>query len=171
MTKLQQIINRIDFKKILLVVLAGFILHGVSMGAGVVLLMSGDKKLPDSVKFIVEDSGFTDLTELLTMKFSKSKKVSKSILRILNSINKRKSGFDISEVSPVESVRRAETPILFIHGKEDGLIPFEMAVQLYDACESEKKLLLIDGANHAQNLKIGGSKYFSGIDSFIEKYL
>ncbi len=147
------------------------ILHGVSMGADIALLMAGDKKLPDNVKFIVEDSGFTELAELLTMKFSKSKKVSKSILRILNSINKRKSGFDISEVSPIESVRRSRTPILFIHGKEDGLIPFEMAVQLYHACGSEKKLLLIDGANHAQNLKVGGEKYFSATDSFIERYL
>lgn len=147
------------------------VLHGVSMGAAVVMLMAGDEKLPANVKFAVEDSGFTDITELLRRKLREHKIKSDMPISILNFNNKRKLGFDLKNISPVKSVRRARVPMLFIHGKRDGLIPSDMALELYNACSSEKKLLMVDGANHAQNLKVGGEKYFSAIDSFIEKYL
>jgi pimeloyl-ACP methyl ester carboxylesterase len=43
-----------------------------------------------------------------------------------------------------------DTPVLFIHGAEDPLLPFEATLQVYDAKPGAKRLWLIPGVGHAQ---------------------
>jgi pimeloyl-ACP methyl ester carboxylesterase len=46
--------------------------------------------------------------------------------------------------------RLASIPVLLIHGVEDGLLPFEAAIDLHAALRGPKRLWLIPGAGHAQ---------------------
>ena len=146
------------------------ILHGVSLGAAAVMLMCSDESLPQNVKMAVEDSGFSSITKLFRYKIERNTVKSELLIKSVNLATKRRIGFDFYEVNPIESVRQTKVPILFIHGAEDGLVPLFMANELFDACSHKnKEILIIDGANHVQNLMVGGERYFSALDGFIEK--
>jgi pimeloyl-ACP methyl ester carboxylesterase len=43
-----------------------------------------------------------------------------------------------------------DVPVLFIHGAEDPLLPFEATLQVYDTKPGAKRLWLIPGVSHAQ---------------------
>ena len=64
------------------------------------------------------------------------------------------------------------SPILFIHGKKDTLVPVEMAEKLYkEARVPEKKLLLIDGAIHAASSQKDQERYFQTVSDFVRPYM
>lgn len=148
------------------------ILHGVSMGAATVMRMTGSGMLPENVKMTVEDCGFTTAVDLFSFKLDELGIKSDRPIKAVNKVNKKKLGFDFYELNPVESVKKATIPMMFIHGSSDGLVPCYMLHELYDACASEEKSILkIDGADHAQSLRVGGEVYFSALDAFIEKHI
>ena len=148
------------------------ILHGVSMGSATVCMMSGRYALPDNVKFTVADCGFTTAKALFKFKMDALKIPDCGLLRGVNFANKMNHGFDFRDIEPVESVKNAKVPMLFVHGKEDNLVPAFMAQELYEACSSEyKDILIVEGADHAQAHVNGKEEYEQKIDEFIEKFM
>lgn len=146
------------------------ILHGVSLGAAIVMFMCASESLPQNVKMAIEDSGFSSITKLFKYKLERKRVKSELLINAVNSANKRKLGFDFYDINPIQSVRKTKVPIMFIHGTDDSFVPSFMVHELFDACPNDnKEILKIDGANHAQNLLVGGEIYFSALDSFIEK--
>jgi len=49
----------------------------------------------------------------------------------------------------LEKIADVDAPTLFIHGRQDRLVPPSMSEQLYAAAKGPKQLLLIDGAGHS----------------------
>lgn len=148
------------------------ILHGVSMGSATVCMMSGRDNLPENVKFTVADCGFTTAKALFKFKMDALKIPDVGLLRGVNFANKMNHGFDFRDIEPVESVKNAKVPMLFVHGKEDNLVPAFMAQELYDNCSSEyKDILIVEGADHAQAHVNGKEEYEQKIDEFIEKFV
>ena len=72
---------------------------------------------------------------------------------------------------PIESVKNARVPMVFVHGTEDRYIPVENAKRLYSVCPADKILILIDNAGHAASCVKGQDKYFKPVFEFIEKYI
>ena len=94
------------------------------------------------------------------------------IKEFINYVNKKNIGFDFKELRPLDSVKNARTPMLFIHGADDGLVPCFMVNELYEACSQEKKqLLIVEGADHAQSCMIGDEEYRTMLGSFIDEVL
>jgi fermentation-respiration switch protein FrsA (DUF1100 family) len=148
------------------------ILHGVSMGSATVCMMSGRDNLPDNVKFTVADCGFTTAKALFKYKMNELKIPDCGLLRGVNFANKINHGFDFRDIEPVEAVKNAKVPMLFVHGKEDNLVPAFMAQELYEACSNEDKdILIVEGADHAQAHVNGKEEYEQKIDEFITKYI
>ena len=148
------------------------ILHGVSMGSATVCMMSGRDDLPENVKYTVADCGFTTAKALFKFKMDALKIPDVGLLRGVNLANKLNHGFDFRDIAPVESVTKAKVPMFFVHGKEDNLVPAFMAQELYDACGSEhKEVLIIEGADHAQAHLIGKQAYEAKMDEFMEKFV
>lgn len=148
------------------------ILHGVSMGSATVCMMSGRNNLPENVKFTVADCGFTTAEELFSFKMDALKIPDIGLMKGVNLANKINHGFEFGDIKPVESVQNARVPMLFVHGKEDNLVPSYMAQVLYDNCSTPKKdILIVDGADHAQAHVHGKEEYEKKIDEFIEKYI
>ena len=73
------------------------------------------------------------------------------LLLALNVFSTLLGGFSLRECSTTGAVAAAKYPILFIHGKADDFVPTRMSQEAYDACASEKRLVLIDGAAHAKS--------------------
>lgn len=151
------------------------ILHGVSMGAATVMLLSGCGKLPENVKFIVSDCGYTSVEDEFTSQLDAvgvPEKLTSLILRGVNGINKKRAGYDFFEVKPIEAVKKATVPMLFVHGATDGFVPSYMANEVYEACSSEyKDLLFIEGADHAQSYIKGMQAYEDKLEEFEKKFL
>lgn len=148
------------------------ILHGVSMGSATVCMMSGRDALPENVKFTVADCGFTTAKALFKFKMDALKIPDIGLIKGVDFANKMNHGFNFGDIEPVESVKNAKVPMLFVHGKEDHLVPAFMAQELYEACSSEvKDILIVEGADHAQAHVNGKQEYEQKIDEFIEKFL
>ena len=144
------------------------VLYGVSMGAATVMLAGGEEDLPDNVRCIVEDCGFSDFWEqgahLMKMFYSLPPF---PVMYMINSVCKRKAGYSVKEVRPVDAVKKCRVPILFIHGAKDNFVPFSMLSVLYDAADCPKEKQVFDQAAHAQSFKTEPERYFTVINEFI----
>jgi fermentation-respiration switch protein FrsA (DUF1100 family) len=58
-------------------------------------------------------------------------------------------------------------PVLFVHGTNDHLIPFEMSRLLYARTPEPKSLKLIPGGGHNDCATVGGADYLSAIANFV----
>lgn len=68
-------------------------------------------------------------------------------------------------------VKNLDVPLLFIHGRDDGVVPYQMSEELYTAANEPKQLLLISEANHNDVAAVGGEKYVRAIEQFVEQVL
>ena len=140
------------------------LLHGVSMGGATVLSASGEEDLPKQVKGVISDCGFTSPTESFSNQIQTLYHISPAFpVAVCKWYAKHKAGFDFTEAEPVEQVKKAKVPALFIQGKEDVMVPCYMAEKLYEACSSPKRLLLVDHANHGESVAIDPEGYRKAI--------
>lgn len=150
---------------------AQIVLHGISMGASTVMMVSGEE-LPKNVKVIIEDCGYTSAKEELAYKLKTMFKLpSFPLLNICNIIAKIKANYFITEASAINQIKKANIPILFIHGDKDKFVPFSMLDELYSACNSHKEKLIINNAGHAKCEKVDSDLYWRKVINFIEKYI
>ena len=144
-------------------------LYGTSMGGATVLMTSG-LELPDNVKGIVSDCGFTSPKEVFT--------------HVLNSmyhlpafpaiqgaylINRKLAGYGMDECNAKYEVQKAKVPILFIHGSADTFVPCSMCQEIYDNCRSPKRKLIVEGAAHAESYYKEMEIYEKALDEFAEE--
>ncbi len=145
------------------------VLHGISMGSATVLMASGEE-LPEDVKCIISDCGFTSAYEEIkhTMKYTK---VPSIILPTATLLSKKRIGYSFKEASTIEQVKKSITPTLFIHGDQDNFVPTYMALDLYNACSAEKDLLIVEGAKHAQSYLVNKDLCEKTIIDFMMNYI
>lgn len=147
------------------------ILHGVSMGGATVCKMAS--RVPEQVKLIISDCAFTSAKDEFENVIGATafKRAYPLMYGIFNALNKRLAGFDFKETDVRESVREAKVPMLFVHGDADDFVPTRMVFELYDTCENEKDLLIVEGAAHAESILIGSTKYKAKLKEFVAKYI
>jgi fermentation-respiration switch protein FrsA (DUF1100 family) len=75
-------------------------------------------------------------------------------------------GFNLEETTPLQAMQTCETPVIFIHGDDDTLVPCEMSKMLYDACPTKKKLVFIKGAGHGLAYPKDGQTYVNALIDF-----
>lgn len=142
-------------------------LHGISMGAGTVL-MTGERELPEQVAGVIADCGYTSACDEFSYQMKKCfhLPVTAPILFLTNLISKRKAGFDIRKAAPVEAVKKSKVPHLFIHGEEDDYVPFYMMEELYQACAAPKWKVAVPGAVHARSYYVNPELYKESVEKF-----
>ncbi len=147
------------------------ILHGVSMGCATVTMMSGNDRLPSNVKFTVADCGYTSAHDEFMHNISKVK-FAAPVMAAANKFNKLISGFDFKDANPLEAVKNAKVPMLFIHGGIDDFVPTKMVYELYNNCSaSDKDILIVEGAAHAESYPVNSEAYETKICEFAKKYI
>lgn len=145
-------------------------LLGVSMGGATVLMMS--KTAEDSaIKGIIADCSYTSAWDEFSYQLKTSFHLPDfPILHICNLYSKIIAGYSFKGASPVDAVKNAKKPILFIHGSKDDFVPTFMEKILYDACCTEKEMIVIDGAVHARSYFTNPRAYEKAIEEFMDKY-
>ena len=126
-------------------------LHGISMGGATVLMTTG-LELPPQVKAAISDCAFTSAWEVFSAVLKNMYHLPPfPIMQIANQMVKKKAGYELDECNAKNEVAKAKIPILFMHGDADSFVPCSMVHELYDACKTEKKLVIIEGAGHVES--------------------
>lgn len=127
------------------------ILSGISMGATTVLL-SLYHKLPDNVKGVVADCGFTSPADIIVKVGKDNYKINaRFFIPFLDIACRLFGGFSIRNISTVEAVKRSNLPILFIHGEKDNFVPCEMTKTTFAVCSEKCRMFLSKEARHGMS--------------------
>lgn len=142
-------------------------LGGMSMGATTVLLSAG-LPLPENVKGIIADCGFTSPVSII-------KKVARQAFRInagifipfMNLLCRIFGGFSLYGVSTTEALADSKIPVLFIHGMNDNFVPCEMSRSAYESAGCKKDILLVEGADHGMSYLVDTTRVKTAIEGFL----
>ncbi|MBF8807971.1 MAG: alpha/beta hydrolase [Enterococcus lacertideformus] len=147
------------------------VLYGVSMGAATVMMTSGEK-LPDNVKAIIEDCGYSSVNEELAYQLKDMFRLpSFPLMQVTSFITKVRAGYFFGEASAVKQLEKNNRPMLFIHGDADTFVPYEMLGKVYAATKGPKEQYVVKGAEHAKAYSADPEKYQLVIKEFLEKYV
>ena len=146
------------------------IIHGVSMGGATTCKMVN--LVPTQVKLAIADCPYTSAAEEFeeTVK-GVGIKHPIPIVKAFNAVNKVFAGYDLNDTEVRSAVTDAKVPMLFVHGDNDGLVPTKMGIELYELCSSPKELFIVNGAGHADSIRVDEAGYHQKLDEFINKYL
>ena len=142
-------------------------LFGVSMGAAAVLLAAGEP-LPGQVKCAVSNCAYTSAQALFKNMLHGWLPLSR---RLTDRILKRHAGASSRDARPIDAVKRATIPTLFVHGDCDGLVPINMMHELFDACAAEKAFWIANGADHGEASHVDPDGYAAAVLGFLGRYM
>ena len=146
------------------------VLHGISMGSATVLMASGEE-LPDDVKCIISDCGFTSVLDEFEHELKLAHIPPSLILPTATLLSKKRVGYSFKEASTINQVKKSKTPTLFIHGDQDDFVPTYMVYDLYNACAADKDLLIVEGAKHAESYLVNQELCERTIIEFMSQYV
>lgn len=150
---------------------AEIVLFGISMGGATVMMTSGEE-LPDNVKVIVEDCGYTSVMDVFTYQLADLFNLpSFPVMNAANTVTNIRAGYDLKEASAIDQLAKNTTPMLFIHGDADSFVPYQMLDEVYNATDVEKEKLIIPGAEHGDAEKVDPELYWSTLWGFVNNYV
>ena len=147
------------------------ILSGLSMGASTVMYLA-DKDLPENVKGIIADCGFTSPKAIISQVFRTVTHLPAApSVWIADKFAQLFAGFSLAGEDSRKSLAASRVPILIVHGKDDHFVPCWMSEQGYAACTGPKHLLLVDGAGHGVSFIVDTERYTALIMDFLKTNL
>lgn len=147
------------------------LLSGLSMGASTMLYLA-DRQLPENVKGIIADCGYTSPKEIVGKVFKDTVHFGAGpFLWAADLFARVLAGFSFYERDTRKSLRNSRLPILLIHGTGDDFVPCEMTKQAYAACTSEKEIFLVENAGHGTSYLYDTPGYRKQVIAFLQKYI
>ena len=148
-------------------------LYGLSMGAATVMMASGQKDLPASVKNIIEDCGYSNTWKEITYQARVGYHIPAFPLVYSVSLeNKLRQGWFFQQADSLKELKKDTRPILMIHGGADTYVPTEMVYENYKAVKAgtPKQMLVVKGAAHARSFQTDPALYTKTVSQFMSKY-
>lgn len=145
-------------------------LLGVSMGSATVLMTTG-LELPDTVKGVIADCGFTSPMKIFAAVMKRDYHMPPyPFMYTMRALIKLTAKYDI-KYSAEDALAENKLPIFFIHGEADDFVPYEMSLDNIKACHKCKtEFLSVPGAKHAQSYLVEKDKYQQMIIEFLNTY-
>ncbi len=137
-------------------------LHGFSMGGATVLQMSSH--CPENVKLIVSDSGYRNAKASMDHQIG-------PLYHPLRLINRLVAGYDWNDSDVTQSLAASRIPILFVHGQDDKLVPYENGPQLYEMYQGEKDCFFPPKTRHIESIYTYPQEYMEKLDGFIGQHM
>lgn len=143
--------------------------YGESMGAVSALL---EQASDSRIRFVVADCPFADLRFLVTGLIRRRYGLPRfPFVPLADWFFRLATGIPFSSVRPIDAVKKAVCPILFIHGSDDAFVPSKHSQMLYEACPSPKTLYLAgNGARHAEAFRKNRENYTAVLDRFLSEH-
>lgn len=148
------------------------VLHGISMGAATVMMISGEQ-CPPCVKCVVEDCGYTSVWDEFAGEMRAQFDLPPfPLLYTSSALCKIRYGWSFGEASALDAVGRSTLPMLFIHGDDDHFVPFEMLDKLYNAkTQGYKEKYIAQGTKHARAYTDHPEQYTQRVKNFTERFI
>lgn len=142
-------------------------LCGASMGATSVLMASA-LPMPDNVRGIIADSGFTSPAEIWEHVARKNLHIpyNKINSSLASKMCHGKISMNADEYSTIDAMKENKLPVMFIHGANDNFVPIEMTYRNYAACEAPKKLCISPQADHVMTYLFDKEQYERTVTEF-----
>lgn len=146
--------------------------HGVSMGAATALMHAALNEPSKRVKFYIADSAYSDLTELIIQKLIGLTQPDYSFwihifVRYASLAAYFQSKFLYEDISPIKDITKVTTPILYLHGEADTLVPVEMSRHLYEMTKGYRELHIFTGIKHGRAVIEKKSEYQDTVEKFL----
>ena len=147
------------------------VVHGISMGGATTMMVSGEPQL-DYVKCFVDDCGYTSVWDQFSKELKEDFGLPAFPLLYTSSwLCDWTRGWNFTEASSVEQVKKCQLPMLFIHGDKDDYVPTWMVYDLYEAKPEPKELWIVPNADHATSYKLNKKEYTEKVKQFTDKYI
>lgn len=125
------------------------IVFGRSLGSSVAVYVASNNKCAG----VILESAFTNMADMARVHFP-----------IIPGMGGFKHKFNSTD-----RIRSISAPILFTHGDEDELVPYDLGRRLYEAASAKKEFYTIRGAHHNDTYFVGGSGYFDRFEHFVRE--
>lgn len=139
---------------------------GFSLG-GAVAIMGADKAKVDA---IVTDSSYASLNNMLHESYRQFWIAKFPFLAITKLLSKLLLKIDVAEVSPEESIKHINIPVLIIHGSADDQIPVDNAYRLKKANQNAE-LWVVENAGHGFAGDVADKEYETRVLKFLKVHL
>jgi fermentation-respiration switch protein FrsA (DUF1100 family) len=123
------------------------VIFGRSLGSSVAVYVASRNKCAG----VVLETAFTNMADMARFHYP-----------IIPGLGNFKDKFN-----SIERIGSIKSPILFIHGDADELVPYELGRQLFEATTSEKEFYTIPGAHHNDTYHVGRREYFDVFERFV----
>lgn len=142
-------------------------IHGESMGAGIVLQ---NVVIDPRVKFCIADCGYSDVTILMKHQLKKQYNLHwfPFLITLTSFVTKLRAGWSFKDVSPINNLDKVDTPILFIHGKEDDYVPTYMSNDMYNVKRGVKDIYIAPNSGHVEAYWNNKYEYDKKVGEFLE---
>lgn len=141
---------------------------GQSLGGASALLGDG----PIHVDALILESVYPTIEEAvenrLEMRMGKFGRVIAPLLYLQIPL---RIGASLSELKPIEALRKVDVPVFIISGSNDEHTKAEETEHMFEAANEKKQLWLVDGAIHEDLLSYSPKEYKAKISSFIKQSL
>lgn len=146
------------------------VVHGVSMGAATVMMLSGDPD-PEWVDAYVEDCGYTSVWDQFAKQLEDEFGLPPfPILNCASLICRIKYGWSFRQASSISQLAKSTKPVLFIHGDSDTYVPTADVYKNYNAkTHGLRKLWLSKNAAHARAYDANPAEYTAQVRAFINE--
>lgn len=82
-------------------------------------------------------------------------------------------GVNLFASSPLGTVKKVNTPVLFVHGKSDTVVPYSMSAKMYRRFKknsrAETDLYLVEGAGHLESILVDKMTWVEKVFNFINE--
>lgn len=147
------------------------ILSGVSMGATSVM-MAADLDLPEEVRGIVADCGFTSPEEIILWLVRRLHLPEKLMMPALRMVAKPVLGYGLRDCSTIDILAKSQYPLLLVHGEADDFVPCYMSKQNFEAAvAADKHLSIVPKATHGLSFLVDNKGCCERLFSFLERVL
>lgn len=146
------------------------VLHGVSMGAATVMMASGEQ-LPDYVRCIVEDCGYSSVVS----QFNNNRRqsfpfVAPDIMQSASLVCRHKYGWGFWEATTLTQLPGCTIPMYFIHGDADDFVPVDNLYKNFEAkSQGYKEYWIVPGAVHANAFAKYPEEYKARVADFLKR--
>ena len=122
------------------------IMFGRSLGSTVAIYLASLNKCAG----VILESAFTNMADMARRHFP-----------VLPGMGSFKLKFP-----SIDRIGSLDEPILFIHGDEDEIVPYELGRRLFEAASADRDFYTINGAHHNDTYHVGGKEYFDRFEKF-----
>jgi len=138
---------------------------GFSLGGSVAIMNKNN-----DVKAIVAESAYSNLNNMIESMYGNFYFLKYPFVQLTRIYTKIFFGIDTKDISPKDSIKDINKPVLIIHGEKDSQIPVNEAYILNNA-NKKTELWIVENADHGETYGLNKEEYEKRVLEFFEKNL